>query len=196
MALTFGMTYVGLWILVLFEGLLMLVLLRQLEQLQRVLDRGGFTIRARLPTGTSAPEFETVDARTRARVSRDTFGGAGGILLFLSPDCATCKDLATTLGRSTSEDDPRMVFVCQGDALLCHDLLIRIAPGAPAILDPASTISSLYRVSSFPTAVVLDGALTIRSYAVPKHRGDLTRIMAEAHVLPQVPTAPHPVLMG
>ena len=57
-----------------------------------------------------------------------------------------------------------MVAVCQGNESDCKDILERLRPQVPLLLDAQREISGLYHVASYPTAVVVDADKRVRGY--------------------------------
>src|SRR5918996_1614498 len=69
MNFTFSATYAALWVIVLFQAVLVLALLRQLVELRRVVDHVDLPATGPLPVGDAAPQFESLDSRTGRAMS-------------------------------------------------------------------------------------------------------------------------------
>jgi hypothetical protein len=89
----FFASYVALWALAVFQGLLMLAVLRQLAELRQLMDQGALPNEDWLPVGSRAPEFAGQDIHSGEFVSSRLFDGRGGVILFLSPLAAACAEL-------------------------------------------------------------------------------------------------------
>ena len=101
MSFAFSATYVALWAVVLFEGLLVVAVLQQLAKLRPLLERAAGSVVVDEPSiGSAAPEFAGIEQISGGAVGVDNLAGRGGGLLFLSPDCPTCKDLVDSVGRT------------------------------------------------------------------------------------------------
>ncbi len=178
MSFSFTASYIAIWILVFFQGLLVLALLRQLAELRKSVALGAVPGEDLLTPGTLAPKFESVDARSGRLVSSEIFAGQGGVLLFLSPDCYACKDLADGLTEPTTSELPPVVTLCQGRRQPCTRFAKRLGSKIPLIFDDAEDIASLYRVSGSPTAIAIDGDQRIRGYGHPQSVEDLERFVS------------------
>lgn len=180
MGSSFFVSYVAIWLLVLFQGLLVLALLRQLAELRRLVESGGAQGEDRLPVGSPAPEFEGLDARSGRRVDSHSLNGRGGVLIFLSPECGTCKDLADGLWRPAMDGLPPIITFCQGGQQSCASFVRRLGPEVHVLRDDADEAATRYHVSGSPTAVVIDGEQKIRGYGHPQNVEDLKRLLSRS----------------
>lgn len=172
-------SYVALWALVVFQGLLILVLLRQLAELRRLAAQGGLPSEDLLPAGSPAPDFAGRDLRSGLHVSSRDLDGRGGVILFLSA-CDVCKKLADNLRQGPTKDLPPIVAFCQGGEGSCAGIVKGLAPEVPLLLESAEKTAARYRVNSSPTAVVVDGKRRIRGYGHPENVEDLKRLLARS----------------
>jgi hypothetical protein len=165
----FGLGYAALWALVLFQTLVLLGLLRGMP--------GG-----RLPLGTLAPDFSAVEAHSGRTMRLAELAGRRSILLFLSPGCRNCANLAAAIHGIYHKAEGRLVLVCQGSRQECVAFLATHDPGRrlPLLLDPELVISFQFRIAGAPAAVLLDDELRIRSYGSPQRSEELEEIVAEA----------------
>ncbi|MCI0627777.1 MAG: hypothetical protein L0387_40030 [Acidobacteria bacterium] len=181
----FATSYLALWAVVLFQGLIILALMRQLEELRKSAKHGGLTLE-HLPTDSRAPEFAGVDFRSGRRVASRDLEGRGGVILFLSA-CPVCVRLVSDLNQVTTIDMPPMVAVCQGGDRACAG----IAKGLPRefhlILEHSEEIAARYLVDSSPTAVFVDETLRIRGYGHPENVGDLKLLIEQMGVAARDP---------
>jgi hypothetical protein len=168
----FAPAYIALWAFVLFQGILILGLLIKLENLRQLIERGGTS----LPIGSRAPEFLGVDQAGEPVGLEDV---AGGIVLFLSPDCSACNALVDSIA-SASGNLPRTVVVCRGEEEACAGLSVRLRQSVQVIVDRSGQITSAYGTSSFPRAVVVDSKKTIRRYGHPRTSDDLKEALEES----------------
>ena len=178
MNLGFSVTYIALWAIVIFQGLLALALLKQLSELRESLTNAALSREDGLPIGSLAPNFSAFDEDPIRELNIGTVAGAR-ILLFLSGECSVCKDLVESL-RSESEQLAPIVAVClRNDP---HDATFekRFGPEVMVLFEGAANIAAKYRVSSFPTAVIIDGQRKIRAYGHPTNKRSLQRLLTEA----------------
>lgn len=175
MNFSFSATYLGLWAVVTFEGLLVLAVLQQLAKLRQVIEQGNFGPKDRLPIGSIAPEFTETDRDSGAQIGIQHLYGRGGLILFLSPDCSTCKALVDSLGRVLKDELPYTLAFCVGGGQSCARLLARLGSGVHPILENAAETAARYRISGFPTAIAVDGKRKIRGYGHPSDVEGLKR---------------------
>jgi peroxiredoxin len=162
---SFSATYLALWLFVAFQGLLILALLLKLEKLRQLIERGSS-----LPIGTNAPDFASVDQagqQTSLATLRD-----GGILLFLSADCPSCKGLIHSIA-SLGSLSLRTIAVCLGEKESCADLSRHLGSSIPVIFDQSGKIATAYGASVFPRAVIVDDKKKVRGYGYPRNVDDL-----------------------
>jgi len=176
---TFSASYITLWALVVFQGLLILALLRQLGELRRWVAQGHLPGEDRLPAGSSAPEFAGLDFRSGRRVSSLDLDGTGAVILFLSA-CDVCIRLADSLRQTATSDLPPIVAFCQGGEGLCSGIVRGLAPGVPLLLENSEETAALYRVFNSPTAIVIDGKRKIRGYGHPENAEDLKKLFVSS----------------
>jgi hypothetical protein len=177
MSFNFLASYIAIWVLVLFQGLLVLALLRQLAELRRLLEVGGLQGVDRLPVGSLAPDFAGFDLRSGRQVSGQSLSGTGGVMLFLSPECTVCKGLADSLRPPAVNDLPPTFVFCQGGERACARFVKRLGPGVHLLVGGAEEVATRYRVTGSPTAVVVDGERKVRGYGHPQNVEDLKRLV-------------------
>jgi peroxiredoxin len=68
-----------------------------------------------LTPGTTAPDFSLPDLQGTTRTLADFVGGRPLLMIFFSPTCGFCQQMAPRLGE-LSDDGPRVLLVSQGDA--------------------------------------------------------------------------------
>ena len=181
MKFTFFASYLAIWILVLFQGLLVLALLRQLAELRRLVELGGLHGEDRLPAGSLAPEFAGIDVRSGREVTLQSFSEVGGVLLFLVPDCNVCNGLANSIRPPVTDELPPVVVFCQDTEGHCAPFRERL--GAQVhLLGKSEETAERYQVFGSPTAIVIDGELKIRAYGHPQEIKDLKQLVARSLV--------------
>jgi len=173
-------SYVALWALVLFQGLLVLAVLQKLEELRQLAERGGLTRDDWLPAGSPAPQVTGLDFRSGRPVSSRDLDGRGGLILFLSPECSVCKGLADSLRQPATDGLPPIIAFCQGSGKACATFAARLGYDIPLVLDEVRETATSYRVSGFPTAVVVDSQHRIRGYGNPENVEAIRRLVARS----------------
>ena len=181
MGFPFVASYIAVWILVIFQGLLILALLKQLAEVKQLARLGGVAGAEPLPAGTPAPDFEGIDLRSAKRLTKQVFAGQGGVLLFLSPECGSCVELADGLRRSELSELLSILTFCQGEESPCASFINRLGPEIYTLrghFDDGSVAKS-YHVDGSPTAVVINPDLTIAGYGHPLNVEDLKQLLAD-----------------
>lgn len=169
----FYVSYVAVWGLALFQGFLALALLRRLEELRSLMKQTwgeeaeeGFKEDDILPTGSRAPEFAGFDARSGKPIGIHNLD-RGGALLFLSSECRLCRGLAESLGQYPLNGLPPIIAVCRGGNEAATIFGKRLSENIPLMSEGAEETSKLYRVSSYPTSVVIGPTRIVRGYGHP-----------------------------
>ena len=200
MSSPFITSYIAVWILVVFQGLIVLALLRELTELRQKLEAGAFQNDDRLPIGSLAPDFTAVDVRSKKTVGLQTLTGTGGAILFLTPHCGVCKDLANSLRPPALDGLPPIIVFCQGSDSACARVFERLDPKAFTVNYQAEQIASRYHVTGSPTVVLVDSERKIRGYGNPEHLEDLKKLLAHASdkepATTKVETEAQPVILG
>ncbi len=174
MNFSFSASYVALWALAVFQGLVVLAVLRQLAELHRFMERGALPGEDWLPVGSRAPEFTGQHIHSGDFVSSRLFDGQGAVILFLSPGCTACKALVESVQSSAGNESPFITAaICNGESRPCEGFRARLGVHIPLLLDPANEIGARYGISGFPTAVVVDKEQKIRAYGHPQSAKDL-----------------------
>ncbi len=180
MTFGFSASYIASWIVVLFQGLLIVFLLRQLAELRRLGEQGGLPGEDHLSTGSPAPEFAGFDARSGQQIGSRSLSGLGGVILFLSPDCTVCKGLAGSLRQPAMNDLPPIIALCPGGEQACAGVVKGLGLEVYLLFTGAEEMAARYHVSNFPTAVVVDAKQKIRGYGHPENVEDLKRLVADS----------------
>jgi hypothetical protein len=177
MSFGFYSSYIALWILAIFQGLLTLAIFRQVLELEKRSETweiaGGQSL-----VGARAPKFSGVDSRSGRSINAKIFDGRGGVILFLAAHCSVCRHVSRTLQDGVLETLPPLLAICTGDTKGAARLAKRLAPQIPLVLEGAQEAASIYKVSGYPTAVVLDGERRIRAHSGVNSVEELKRLVA------------------
>jgi hypothetical protein len=174
MLLDTGVLNVALIGTLVFQGLLIVALLKQLRDVQVLLETVDVPAPGALESGAAAPAFDTVGVRSGRTYTADGFGGAGGVLLFLSPSCHACSQLIDRL----TQQDPlptNLLILWRGDA---GELGSRIRPPVDFATLNVDRIAAAYRIAGFPTAVSIDAGGAVVRYGHPRRYEDLEKMLA------------------
>jgi len=178
MTLSLLASYLAMWILVLLQSLLLVAVLRQLGELRSLADRKDLRSNDGSMLGSSAPKFSGHEARSGDALSSNIFSESGGIVLFLSSECATCRQLVETLKPPLIKQLPPIIAVCQGEYRAAARLGIKLDAAVRVLLKDADETAARYKVSSFPTAVIVDREQVVKGYGHPKNVDELSELVA------------------
>jgi peroxiredoxin len=110
-----------------------------------------------LPAGAEAPAFELPDLHGR-RVSLEQFRGRRVVVVFFSPTCPICQEMAPDLGRLSpdSGDRPVPLIVTTGEMEANRAIVSEHGIRCPVLLDEVGSVSALYRPEGTPAAYLID----------------------------------------
>jgi thioredoxin-related protein len=190
----FSLSYIALWALVVFQGLLALALVRQVSELRERIRGGELPEEEPLAEGNRAPAFTSKDLRSGDTYTSRSLQGRGGLLLFFSADCHICKTLATALHPVRPDRMPITLAFGLGREQAFSRFSQRLPDWIPLLLQDAGDISRQYHISTTPTAVLVDAKLQIRGYSHPESVAELLHF-AERGVESD-PTPARPALLA
>jgi peroxiredoxin len=170
----FGVSYAALWILVIFQTVVLLGLTRTLYVRQVAGEEDverGFGLR-----GQPAPIFNLV-ALSGDTLTTDEFTGRSSALLFVSPDCETCSVTLLELEALLSKTDGHVVVICRSQADKCAQLAETFGLSVPVIADSELEISRLFLVTTTPTAVMIDSEGLVQEYGHPMGPDDVEALI-------------------
>lgn len=165
----FYLSYAALWVLIILHSLVLLGVVRIVYQLQQ---NGAISHDAGMSAGQEAPEFSAVDLKGVPVNSSDFFGHLTA-LLFVSPDCASCKSiLEDDMGYLNYKAGNNVILICRAGQQACRELAEQYELKLPVIVDEDHQLSDLYRIAGVPMAVLINSDGRIQSYGQP-HRQEL-----------------------
>jgi methylamine dehydrogenase accessory protein MauD len=154
-------SYVVLWVLVVVLALLTLALARQVGTLHlRLGPRGALEVDDEGPPLGEAPE--PVPVTTLEGVPMSVGGpGAPHLLLFVSPGCPVCRDVAPSVGTAAAANGLAAVVVADAGEDEARHLLGELRAHSPLAVSPE--LARAYAVPGTPYAVVLDRMGVVRA---------------------------------
>ena len=167
-------SYVLLWVLVIFQGLVLIGLVRTIYGLRR--DGGRPADGDRDLRGYELPAFTARDLNGE-RVESWSFGDELTALLFISPSCDSCTLTLAEMEALNVRARGRVVVVCQSTPKDCAELADAHGIRFTVVPDEDFVISMLFRVNDVPTAVLISEN-RIQSYGHPM-RGEEFKAMFE-----------------
>lgn len=155
MSVIFYVSYIGLWLLVLFEGVLLLLVYRHFGLM--ALGTADGVNRDGLPIGEVAPTFSGVTSQGEdvAWVVRPN---RPHLLLFASPDCEPCARILPYLNQlSGANVQIDTTVVVPGRPEAATRLVEKFASTYPCLAEDGSGAFNRYRVRVTPFAFVVGG---------------------------------------
>ena len=172
-------SYVALWAVVLFQGLVIFILLRQLGVIYLGTAQG--VARDGLSQGQRAPEFSlpTLDGQA---VALSGFRGMPLLLVFGSPSCAPCKNLLPDLEAFATEkrDELRVLFLSRGEIEESRRFAQELAVRVPVAVHPDESLPEQYKVRVTPFAFLIDGEGVVRAKGLANNRAHLDMLLQQA----------------
>jgi peroxiredoxin len=169
------------WILVVLAAFMAYQLLRENGLVaKRLVEMEGYIQRLRdngvdhlkppappkgLPLGVRAPAFELPDLRGR-RVSLERFRGERVLLIFFSPTCSFCKQLApslSTLAPDGPDGRPIPLVITTGNPEANRAIVAENGIRCPVLLQQETEVSSRYAALGTPAGYLIDESGAIAS---------------------------------
>lgn len=172
-------SYIALWAVVLFQGFVIFVLLRQLGVIYLGTAQG--VANDGLDIGKAAPDFAL---RTLAGepVSLASFRGNPLLLIFGSPTCAPCRGLIPDLNAFARDraNELRVLFLSRSDDESARRFADEQHIEVPVAAHPDEDLPNMYeaRVTPFGFVVGEDG--TIRAKGLTNNREHLELLLRTA----------------
>lgn len=174
-----------LWCFVIFEGLILLGLVRQVGVLHRMID--GLSVGGKnqqpiegLPVGTQAPYF-TIPLVGGGKRSLDDYKDAPVLFAFVQPSCSPCEKLVPHIAEQISNGVYRnlqALLISVGDEHVNLGFKSENRITLPIGLETGMEVSRAYRVNSTPHVYVIDERGTICAQGIANTDADLARMLA------------------
>lgn len=179
-------SYIVLWAVVLFQGVVIFVLLRQLGIMYLGTAQG--VARDGLAPGTKAPEFELPDVDGRTVSLRD-FRGRAVALVFGSPACGPCRELVPELERfATSHSDSLSVlFLCRSTLEEAKRFAVELDIKVPVAVHPDESLAERYKARVTPFGFLIDAEGVVRAKGLTNTYDHLELLLRMAHEQPDNP---------
>lgn len=189
-------TYVALWVIVVIQAAVIVAMVRAISQLRKLAIQGHTSEQHSPSIGAALPRLSLQEARSGQHLTEGIFSAFGGIALFTSPQCDTCRALVSGLKDAANVAPlPPVIVVCRGDASECAEVLSTVDARIPVVLDPVEDIASRLHVTGYPTALVFDEHKRLRTFGHPQDLRDLTELVTreDEHQRNHVVSAEPPV---
>jgi len=173
-------SYVVLWGLVLFQGAVIFVLLRQLGLMYMGTAQG--VSRDGLAAGERAPEFTLADPAGRP-VSLAGFAGRPLLLIFGSTACAPCRGLIPDLNAVARERaaELQVLYLSRGEAEETQRFIEELDVRVPVAVHPDMALPDQYKARVTPFAFVIDAEGIVRAKGLSNNRDHLEALLRVAN---------------
>lgn len=156
MTTAFYVSFIVLWVVTIILFLLVLGLVRSVYDLRR-------QVSVAVGEPRRAPHFQ---APTLGGTVIDTreIAGSPYALLFVTPDCPSCRQAVTSLGPVRKRVGSNIVILCNGRPDDAARLARLVDPDVRFALDEGAAVGKAFGVTSSPMTVVVDEEGQIRSF--------------------------------
>ena len=172
-------SYIALWAVVLFQGVVIFILLRQLGVIYLGTAQG--VAGDGLSPGERAPDFALPDLDGR-EIALSGFRGLPLLLVFGSPSCGPCKTLIPDLQAFAAEkrDQLRVLFLSRGEVEDARTFAREQDVRVPVAVHPDEALAEKYKVRVTPFAFVIDGEGVVRAKGLANNRAHLDMLLRQS----------------
>lgn len=178
----FYVSYALLWLLVVFESVLVLGLARAVSRRApqpQSASKNGLPGGSHPKIGQPVPHFSAIDVSGR-KVDEGSLPRSLSALLFVTPSCTTCMASLDEVNALHAKVDGSLVIVCRGGLEDCRHLREAYQlNGVPILVDQDRAVSNAFDVQVTPTAVLVGSTGLIRTYGHPMAKDELARLIEE-----------------
>jgi methylamine dehydrogenase accessory protein MauD len=176
-------SYIVLWGIVIFQGVAIFVLLRQLGIMYLGTAQG--VARDGLAPSTKAPEFALSDLDGRPVTLADRLG-MPLVMVFGSTTCGPCRQLMPDLQRFAADrrDALRVLFLCRGSAEEARRFASELDVQVPVAVLPDEALAEQYKVRVTPFGFLIDAEGVVRAKGLTNnysHLEMLERMASEGY---------------
>jgi thiol-disulfide isomerase/thioredoxin len=176
--MSFVASYGALWLLVVFLTLISIGLLREVTELRRAW--GGLSPASALRRGELAPHFSARVAGSERRITQEYFVGRTSVIVFLTPHCGTCLELAPSIRSLPIDASISKLAVCKGTEDDCAVFLTLLGDDIPLLVDTNGEIGEVYGLLGYPAAFVVNAQRRLLRFGYPRSAADCAELVAAA----------------
>lgn len=169
-------SYIALWAIVLFQGVVIFVLLRQLGVIYLGTAQG--VANDGLDVGHAAPDF-SLTKLDGSSVSLSSFQAKPLILIFGSPTCAPCRGLIPDLNAFARDraNELGVLFLSRGDEESARRLADELSIEVPVASHPDEKLPDAYEARVTPFGFLVDEQGVIRAKGLANNREHLELLL-------------------
>jgi hypothetical protein len=165
----FLVSYILLWLLVLFQTLVIVGLVQRTAEAPK--DVHTRLEADQLPAGSLAPDFTLAQLRASTPVDSTRLHGRRALLGFVSPTCSSCIGAVEKAQTVAERREAALVVVCGGPQSACEEYFQREVDGngagVLAVWDDDSHVGRKFGVHSPPVFVEIDEQWRVERYGMP-----------------------------
>lgn len=172
-------TYIVLWGIVLFQGLVIFVLMRQLGIIYLGTAQG--VARDGIAAGQRAPDFALPDLSGTVRTLAD-YHGRSLLLVFGSTSCAPCRGLVPDLNVFAKQhaDDIDALFAIRGTPNEAQRFVDDLGLQVPVGVFNDEELPEKYKARVTPFAFLIDGDAVVRAKGLSNNMSHLDMLLKAA----------------
>jgi methylamine dehydrogenase accessory protein MauD len=172
-------SYIVLWAVVLFQGGVIFILLRQLGMMYMGSAQG--VGRDGIAAGEPAPDFSLPDPAGRL-VSLGDFRGRPLLLIFGSTACAPCRGLIPDLNVFAREHDADLqtLYLSRGEPDETRRFIQEVDIRVPVAVHSDSELPDKYKARVTPFAFLVDAEGVVRAKGLANNRSHLDMLLRAA----------------
>jgi methylamine dehydrogenase accessory protein MauD len=159
------LSYIVLWFFVLFEGVILIALARQIGLIhERLGPAGARTMNPGPSIGTLAPAFDTQDFLGR-QVTVGVEQGKRTLLLFISTGCSICETILPSLKATarTEKDNLEVILVAPKSDVSHINEYIKANELSSIPLIVSDELAEAYKISMAPYGVIVNRSGEVRA---------------------------------
>lgn len=172
-------SYIALWAIVLFQGVVIFVLLRQLGVIYLGTAQG--VANDGLEVGHAAPDFSLTQLDGKS-VSLASFQTMPLVMIFGSPTCAPCRGLIPDLNAFAHDraNELGVLFLSRGDEDSARRLADELSIQVPVASHPDEKLPDAYQARVTPFGFLVDEQGVIRAKGLANNREHLELLLRNA----------------
>jgi methylamine dehydrogenase accessory protein MauD len=172
-------SYVVLWAVVLFQGVVIFVVLRQLGMMYLGTAQG--VARDGIAPGQRAPDF-TATGIAGDHVSLAGFRGMPLLMVFGSATCAPCRGLIPDLNAFALEkrEELRALFLCRGGVDEARRFADELQVQVPVAVHPDEALAEEYKTRVTPFGFIIDADGVVLAKGLTNNRSHLDMLLEMA----------------
>ena len=178
MTAAFYISYAVLWVLVIFQSLVLLGLTRTVYRADAGPAPAAPAVGDSDLVGQLAPEFTARDVAGDV-LDNGLLAGRASALLFVTPDCTSCIATLDEVEALRAKVDGNVIVVCRAGPDECARLRETYGlDSVPVIVDDDLEVSNLFDVHVAPTAVLVSANGRIQTYGQPMRGEEFAEMVA------------------